>query len=356
MARPAKDRQAETWAVVAGINEYPGFPGVALKGPLADATAFRQWLMNDAATPEDNILWVQKTPGSDDSPAFHEIERAFMSLAKQSIANSQEGIGFEVGRRLYIFMAGHGFALNDTDAGLFTADAGEKFLGLHVQGRVFADYFRQGGLFSEVILFMDCCRENLGAISPRRPSFNEVFNPAMVDRPSVVCGYATKFSWLAREVSDAAGGAHGHFTTALLRGLRGDAEAADAEGRVTPATLESYVDRVVRAATRTALGAISPTQSQAPQFIFDKIARDTVVLAVVNRAAAEIEVSFKPQDLGKTLRLFGADLKEITQHPIQSEVMTLSLAPGLYKLDLASDPSRKKLVEAVAGVNTHVEL
>src|ERR1044072_2744580 len=159
------------YAVVIGIKAYPAFDGDGpLEGPENDAEAFHNWVKSQAGgnLPPENVELIissQYTPPAtlpdDATPMIHDAQRAFESLQERAEANAAKGKGLRAGRRLYIYMAGHGFAPRDDQTALLMANATRSRVGpvYHILGQYTAHWFFKSKYFEEVILFMDCCRE-----------------------------------------------------------------------------------------------------------------------------------------------------------------------------------------------------
>src|SRR5439155_15841178 len=133
------------YAIVIGINKYPGIR--SLQGPENDAEDFRDWVKSpiggNVAGDEEHLRYIttsQYPPVLDDTlcpPTLEIVDKAFRALAKAAFENGH------IGERLYIFMAGHGFAPgsafgpNLDDAALLMANADLNALGFHVPGGLY---------------------------------------------------------------------------------------------------------------------------------------------------------------------------------------------------------------------------
>src|SRR5260370_1102640 len=98
---------AEDWAVIAGINYYPAYS--SLNGPVKDATLFANWLRSDACVPDDQVSLIVSpknapTTVADAAPTLDKVKGAFEALAGRAYAKDLNHLG----RRLYIFLSGHG--------------------------------------------------------------------------------------------------------------------------------------------------------------------------------------------------------------------------------------------------------
>jgi hypothetical protein len=63
-------------------------------------------------------------------------------------AGEAHGDGAVVGRRLYLYFAGHGFAPTDTETALLMANATRTRGGHHIPGRSYAEWFYRAGYFN----------------------------------------------------------------------------------------------------------------------------------------------------------------------------------------------------------------
>ena len=221
-------------AVVIGITRYPDLG--SLQGPENDANDFALWLTAEAAQPVDsqNVqIIVSSNYKTDRRPTTEQIDDAF-----QKIVNQPRGPDGVIGNRLYIFMAGHGFSPTVEDAALLMANAAKGSTGYHNPGRPYANWFREAFAFREVVLFMDCCRENYRRAPLKNPPWESQAAPAPARR---FYGFATEWSRDAREVPVGEPPVYrGKFTLALLEGLRG-AAADPGDKRITGKSLSEFV-------------------------------------------------------------------------------------------------------------------
>jgi len=137
--------QARDFALVVGINQY-AYPDYleALNGPKNDVRRFIQWLKSPAGgnVPEGNFvpyLLVSDDVGS--RPKWGDIVDAVGKLRDLS-----RGGETRIGRRLYIFLAGHGVGPDLDDTGLLTVEAKDD-RPYYIEGRQCANLFRGQALF-----------------------------------------------------------------------------------------------------------------------------------------------------------------------------------------------------------------
>lgn len=249
----------EDSAIVIGLQKYPGF-GAALQldGAESDAKEFYEWLRSKDGgdVPEINIQLILSSDlrfatsngPLDCRPFFADIKSAFEKLRRASIKKAEVQLGPRIGRRLYIFMSGHG--ITPTPNGHVTREVGLLMSNVdgvnimdsdsHFPGCSVADYFCVNGCFDEVFLFMDCCRDII-----KMPQPNLVFvTEGSVATTKRFYAFATKWGRRAKE-RNFNGSVRGVFTTTLLKALNG--AAADMEGGnsnfglITAASLKTFL-------------------------------------------------------------------------------------------------------------------
>jgi len=222
-------------AVVIGITRYPDLGN--LQGPELDALDFAKWLEHDApqTLPKENIRLVltSKFPNDLRKPTTEQVDEAFTEIVDLPL-----GPNGLAGDRLYMYMAGHGFSPTIEDAALLMANAAKGKTGFHIPGRPYANWFRRAKRFDEVVLFMDCCRENHSRAPLKSPPWDDQVAGAL----SRSCyGFATDWSRAAREGPfGKPPEVRGRFTVALMEGLRGAAANPDTKA-LTGTSLKEFV-------------------------------------------------------------------------------------------------------------------
>ena len=212
----------DDWAIVIGINQYPNVTGAsALQGAVNDAQDFIHWLTrpDGGAVQDDHIgRFIQDTnapsgtlkPAKSQFEAF--IEDRFLTILPQR----------PIGRRLYLYFSGHGISPTGQEsirnAALLMANAVMPAPLLHIPGNILAEGIRSSAYFSEVVLFMDCCRDVQKNVIPNVFDF---FDPNEISKQCrLVEAYATTWGSKARELplppDDVIGGV---FTYSLLQVL-----------------------------------------------------------------------------------------------------------------------------------------
>ncbi|NQD92938.1 hypothetical protein HP532_09785 [Pseudomonas sp. CrR25] len=227
--------QTRDYAIVVGIDTYADTEFLEpLAGPKHDIQNFVEWLKSPQGgnVPEENIapyLLVSDELGQKPkSGDFVEIIGKLLALAPGDQ---------RIGRRLYMFLAGHGVAADLDDTGLLTVEATED-APTYVEGRRYANLFRGRAVFEEVVLVMDCCRDFDGELPPPVFPFKRKLDTGGASKVKRFYAYATGFGKAARE-KEFAGKVSGVFSHVLLAGLNGG--AIDGEGRITGPSLERYL-------------------------------------------------------------------------------------------------------------------
>src|SRR5204863_956098 len=339
---------AKDYAIVVGISKYPALGD--LVGPEADARDFHAWLIDPqgGAVPEANVtlLLSSNYPVAAQlkaKPQVADIEAVFDDFY---VKGREESV---VGDRLYLYFAGHGFAPSLEDAALLMANAARGMTGYHIPGRKYANWFRQAAFFKEVVLILDCCRENYQLSAVRNVPYEQLNG----DPPATpFFAFATQWSRAAREGPwGDAGAMRGLFTLALLAGLRGGA-ARDANGQIAGDALESFVFNFVR--KRFTEGG-DQAEHPDPEFSYDKMkplvfgAPAAAPGAAVPLAAGDayvVRIAIQNGDAGKKLTLSTngrPDIAPAVQQPDKWE-WHLDMA-GLYKVTRSDGKS--KLFEVI---------
>jgi hypothetical protein len=221
---------ARDWAVVIGIDRYPGFTD--LKGAENDARAFFDWVTDPdgGGVPPYRARLIVSSQYSDQSaphearPRLTEVEEPLNELVALAAEGRASGTDFRVGRRLYLYFAGQGFAPSFNDASLLMANATPEII-YHLSGRPIADWFFRANMFDEVVLFMDCGRERPQRVVSYAPPWVERTLEGLKNRGRWFYAFSMRSSKKSREkpYPPGSGVTRGVFTVALLSGLTGAA-------------------------------------------------------------------------------------------------------------------------------------
>jgi hypothetical protein len=305
-------------AILVGISHYPALGNLA--GPENDAQAFAEWLMSPSGgkVPEDNIdlILSSKFRCCEDARCKDAVSATPTADAVKKAIDKVESIGDTgpgyVGRRLYLFMAGHGLARDFKDTALLMANATEKRTGHHVPGPPYANWFRESAYFDEVVLIMDCCPEDY-KLSPLQLIHLDPVTDSGAPRPPVRHYYAlaARRGQPAREQPDENGKMHGVLTTAILAGLlQGPRGGGDVTG--------DWLSRFVR----------GEMPQQHPEFDYDPAAD----IVLVEGAAASFRVRIH---VGLGRQIHGVEVHDgmlnlVLPSARSAGTWEWSLSPGLY--------------------------
>jgi uncharacterized caspase-like protein len=327
---------AEDYAIVVGIGSYPGFGRTEteprnLQGPDNDAQAVYDWLVSPTGgdVPAANVTLIRSgafpSPATvlNARPAKQQITDAFEQLDSLAQQNDQAGQGLRVGRRLYLYMSGHGFAPRRKEGAVFVANA-TRTRTHHVFATRWQEWFANAEYFDELVLWMDCCMvfdltvvtETAGYRILQGTSVKKMFS-----------AYAARFPQQAVErLMPDDNRFHGVFTYTLLKGLQEAAENP-VTGEVTSASLKSYLYRNMKA-HMTPEQRSDPSVSQDPDFGFDD---PMVFCQATSIALAPVTLLFPAEAEGRTFRVVtGAPPADIATGTVQSGKGATRLPPGLY--------------------------
>lgn len=286
----------DDFAVVVGIDGYRSLRDLA--GAENDASDFDAWLRKPAGgdVPGDHVaklLGSELGPGT--NPRVDEIDDEFSKL--QSGLETVENEG-RTGRRLYIFLAGHGFDPEGDDAALLCATAAPRRLGDHISGRLYSLWFKKAALFHEIVLIMDCCRDDYTRIPMRSPPWAEENRTGT--NTKMFKGLATRWSFQSRERPDplSQGRVRGFYSRVLL-------DILDA-GKVTGEELKKY--------TMNGLTDLVSGELQEPEIHTDP---GLVFSEAADKPTGTLSVTASPGRVSHTFRLNDPD-----GAPIESHVMT----------------------------------
>jgi len=327
----------EDHAVIVGVTRYPHMGD--LGGPENDARAMIEWLEDPTggAVPHEHVYAVctgQFTgSGERERPNQRDACAPFEALRALVRPDGQPG---RIGRRLYIFFAGHGVASDPRDPALLMANAKWMAWGHSVSGTMVADDFIRGGHFEEIVLLMDCCEDDLGMALPHVLPWQKL--AAEGDGSTrYLYGFATQFKCPARE-QEVDGKCRGVFTTALLRALRA--------GPVSSASIQA----VVASYMQELLGG----HPQVP--VFHPGGEPLTLGTPTELPVLEISVEAPVGDSGLAAVSVsnGDGTPPFARRELApGEVWELALEPKLYEI-VREDNAKKELVKIPD--DTHVEL
>jgi len=231
--------RAHTFALIVGIDRYPGYGD--LRGACNDARAFRDWVVDPAGggVPDENVRLHL-------SGRARTLRRA-RPLKQHIDRDLDELVGIAAGgggpTRLYLYFAGHGIVpAQSTGAGVLANAVPDSCWNLSFS--TYLTWFVRCRDFSEVVMLSDCCR-GLTEAEAGAPVHDVCRGLAPTQQARLVA-HATDVGAQAFEDGDADGPVRGHFTAALVDGLRGGAADA-ATGAIDANALAAFLSREVPA-------------------------------------------------------------------------------------------------------------
>ncbi len=371
---------AEDYAVVVGIARYPDKNLGDLKGPENDARAFYNWLLSPTGgniveeKKGDHVTLILSSSfdATDDplqaKPMLAEVESVLDRLVLQGQNNDGRA-----GRRLYIFFAGHGFAPTLEDAALLMANAGRGRMGYHIPGRLYALWFRTAAYFDEVVLLMDCCRDDYPSARIHLPPWDDIRDP-LGRKVRHFYGFATEWTRKSRERLIPADGneVHGLFTAALMEGLNGGAR--DEQGQITGASLKAfilnYLPELIKSLQQSKpdAGFQEPGKDQTPKFDFDETT--DIVFVPAPKASlvspspfptdasaldlTPVKITFTAPHQNVWVEIQDGQFQPVAKTLASAAPWEIALKPGLYRLNVP-DLGQKQILEVIGGETVHVE-
>jgi hypothetical protein len=326
---------ANDYALVVGIARYPQL--TPLSGPVGDAREFRKWLISPAGgavPPKQAKLIVSRDSDVKDPmrapPMLSDVQSELDRLQQLGLNND----GY-AGRRLWIYLAGHGVAPTARDAALLMANANLQRL-YHLPAGPYVNWFLTTAMFDEVAVIADCCRDYMGG---RLPPFFMPW-PDMASPGADVhyfIAFATKWSRKARERAiDGDGEIRGLFTYALLEGLK--------QGRSTASSLSAFVEQRLPE-------LVGNGEFQEPFFDFDV---DLQLAATRPPKPCVLHVDFAAENPAVTVRVLDGAYREIEAFPMTGRGQDVGVDPAVYVVRRSDKPDAEQVLIAVTTGSEHV--
>jgi hypothetical protein len=234
-------------AVVIAIRRYADADAgwiTPLEGPDNDAAAIADWLRqpNGGGLPDGNVHLVSAAEVPDPFPEGGAVpdQRGVIAALDEIAQLSKDRFdGQFAGRRLYVYVSGHGWAREPDEAALVTAEA-TKADPVNVLVTSWTRWMHKAAPFKELVLWADTCATRTplkllqGCLLAESVSAN-------LKEVRVFEGFAAPLGLRAVENEMPDGRWHGVFTYALLEGLKGAAPSP-----VTSNTLRDYLDNALK--------------------------------------------------------------------------------------------------------------
>ena len=330
---------ANDYAILIGIASYPklgnGGNPLNLSGPANDVDAIAQWLRDSGQVPDDNISIV-KSSDNTGMPNVDGLVQEVYRLDDLAQQNSAAGKGRQVGRRLYIYMSGHGFSPSQLEGCLYAANATTR-AGNNVNATNWLSWLQDSGYFREFVLWMDCCMNRVMSFPPGDLQLVSTVSPMPAGPTFVAFAAQRPLKAVEAPIPEDNGKVHGLFTWALLEGLRG--AAVDSNGRVTGRSLADWI-RNAQSSLMQSADKKDPGVSVEPWII--KEDSDLIFARGIPPLNYRVELTFPATAIGKTPRLWSGIPPRSEDLPvISAQSQVLDLVPGLYLVDVPESGLRQ---------------
>jgi hypothetical protein len=340
-------------AVVIGIRRYADVAAgwiSTLKGPDNDAAAISAWLRDPAGggLPDDNVheLLSAKAPDPFADGRAEPHQRMVMTILDSIAELPKNAFGGQwAGRRLYIYISGHGWANRRDEAALVTAEASAASP-LNVLVTSWIELMMQTAPFQELVFWGDTCatRTPLTRLFPCTLPGRFSMNSSTV---RVFSAYAAPVGLVAVENEMPDGKWHGAFTYALLQGLRGAA--------ATPVTSDTLRDYLLNA-TRSFMSPRDqnrPTVAKEPTFGIT----DRMEFGVPADRRFPVTLRFPAEAVGHPARVAVSR----TTPPVAETVLTtqdwkLDLAAGAYAVFVDATSTAHTFQVVGGGVDDRIDV
>jgi hypothetical protein len=329
---------AEDHALVIGISSYPklgrNYTPDDLEGPGNDARAVTRWLVQEAGLQCTNVTCIlsdgrgscQVTDGSfaeaygleDMRPNKFDIEGHIDDYATRAMMAPD--YDYKIGRRLWIYIAGHGFRSPQwaSEICILPANSFHHPFPRNFCVTSWVNYLSLSGAFEEIVLFMDCCSTYAhGANIEGAPQTTDKGRP-QARRLYVSAPMANRSAYEAPDEQNVVGGV---FTRNLLKALQGAARSTESNVLRT--------DDLKRHLHNLADGSGGDRENGAPQFLEN----DDLELIILPDRADTLHKVATGFPSGAEVELFDHAHRSLGNFVVSPEgEIEVAVGPGLYKL------------------------
>jgi hypothetical protein len=282
-------------AVVIAIRRYADVAAgwiTALEGPDNDAAAVADWLRrpDGGGLPDANVRVISSADVPDPFPeggAAPDQRGVIAALDDIAQLSKDRFDGQFAGRRLYLYISGHGWAREPDEAALVTAEA-TKARPLNVLVTSWTRWMHKAAPFKELVLWADTCA-TLAPLKLLHGCELDDSVSANLKEVRLFEGFAAPLGLRAVENEMPDGRWHGVFTYALLEGLKGAAPSP-----VTSDTLSDYLRNALKDFMREDQRK-RKTVAQEPGFG----RRDPIVFATKARPTFPVTLRFPQECVGR---------------------------------------------------------
>lgn len=343
--------------VVVGIGRYPRFSSDLspnnLDGPLFDAAEMARWLTQSARA-HVTLITSNGAPGAtwtvqDMRPSPDDITGTFHSYIAEGLQRTIAHQPSRLAQRLYVYMAGHGFAPNARSLALITANALSDAAVPNIEATAWVDWFAGQWHFDEIVLWMDCCAERSFLHAGGVPLLKKVAARSN-GRAKVFMGFAAATSADAYEAALGPNGqVRGVFTARLLRGLEG--AAADELGIVRTASLINYLSNSTEL-VGSEIPVSGDTESLGRKHVFPEA--DDLVFAKVTHPLYTLRLPVPDGTVVSIVKVANDTERTIASETARAGRIEVRLPLGLWKAIAANGFSQ--LFQIGSGTPTNVQL
>lgn len=333
------------YAILVGIHRYGDVGLKGLDGPPNDIKLVKNWLVDQArgGLRPEHVEIIATDPatqgkaGLDFPPLAEDFLNKFMSLVKNDDGSWNVRKG---GSRLYLYFSGHGFSEKKdatAHAALYAGNCQLRGPFFNIYGTFYAKWAKSFGLFDEIVLIMDCCRDAEATKEPTKPPLPVNGDVGTAQRVRMLEIYAAPRGGKAQEraIPDRGGLVHGLLTHVLIEALE---NAGLRKDFVNGTEIKSYIEQRWRAVCGK--DAVNPPEIYLPQLgdiDFDR--PESKATGIVQRFKVE-----KVKD-GASFSLFNGDLSLFRtihiqrpaakiKNPTQGDVGTAEVVDDVLSIEL----------------------
>lgn len=217
------------YAVVIGIDHYERKP---LSAAVRDANDFKDFLLAKQLIQNTPItLKVLLSESSNQIAQNIDIDKAIFDVIQDAKRHREEI------NRLYFYFAGHGVGVTYDNTALCLRFWPDWFHNC-ISSLDYKSWFINKGVFDEILIFLDCCRDYDQLIDVKSPS-PDWKTQIGSKKPRILVCNSTQYGKLSYEVgSDEKRGA---FTSFLIQSLNGDADLNN-RGIITFEDLKTHIN------------------------------------------------------------------------------------------------------------------
>ncbi|MBV4360496.1 caspase family protein [Pinibacter aurantiacus] len=323
---------SQDFAVIIGIKDYVALQ--PLTAPGTDALLFADWLKSTSGgdLPPDNCKLILS---STDPllPLQDQVDQAFQDIFDAISASDIKP------RRLYFYFNGHGLGINTNETALVLPKWTYDFRDYALSSSRYKQHLVDKGLFAEIFIFLDCCRNRIAGVEGAKPYFSNARPATASATTSTFVFSATEFESSAFEVTNnlqpGSPQANGLFTTSLLSGLKGGACDTSKGNRITAEGLRDFISSDLPAL------AAKKNLVQVPRYDAQNTTGDVTICE--SRVAQLVSVTITFKNPNQQVKLEDPNLGELHQGD-SSTPFTILLQPGRYYISLSDDSGIQKII------------